>query len=497
MYKFADKQISIDEFQQPLGMKLKTDNRWVKKAMLIPWEEIERRYAKLFTNKKGNVAKPLRLALGACLIQAEYGYSDEETAFQIQEAAYLQYFCGYKSYDDSKLPFDPSLMVYFRKRLTPEILGEINEIVIAKQSQLEKDENKDNKDDNSDNGSNSNDDKCSNDKNKSKDDSDTDNKENNSGIMIVDATCAPSQIKYPQDTALLNQARKITEKLIDELHIIGEVKPRTYRKQAHKDYLFIAKNRKPGKKKIRKAIGKQLRYLKRNIENLEKMQTTKLSKSQALQLETIKKLYQQQKYMYDNHCHSVENRIVSLNQPYLRPIVRGKAKASVEFGAKLDISVCDGWTRLEVSSFDAYNESTTLQETIERYKTRNGNYPKRVLADKIYRTRDNLQYCKKYGISLSGPALGRPKKDEQPDKEQNYKDECQRIEVERCFSLAKRKCGLGLITAKLEETAKHSIAISILVLNLRKIQCALKQEHIFCHAWLMNFSHFQKMAFLQ
>lgn len=73
------------------------------------------------------MAKPLRLALGACIIRAKYGFSDEETALMIQENPYLQYFCGYPGYDDEKLPFDPSLMVYFRKRLTPEVLGEINE----------------------------------------------------------------------------------------------------------------------------------------------------------------------------------------------------------------------------------------------------------------------------------------------------------------------------------------------------------------------------------
>lgn len=97
-------------------MNLKESNRWVKKAQTIPWPEIEKRYAALFTNRKGNVAKPLRLALEVCIIQAEYGYSDEETALQIQENPYLQYFCGYPGYDDEKLPFDPSLMVFFRKR---------------------------------------------------------------------------------------------------------------------------------------------------------------------------------------------------------------------------------------------------------------------------------------------------------------------------------------------------------------------------------------------
>ena len=104
MYRYSNGQISLADFKQPVGMNLKESNRWVKKAQTIPWPEIEKRYAALFTNRKGNVAKPLRLALGTCIIQAEYGFSDEETALMIQENPYLQYFCGYPGYDDEKLP---------------------------------------------------------------------------------------------------------------------------------------------------------------------------------------------------------------------------------------------------------------------------------------------------------------------------------------------------------------------------------------------------------
>lgn len=74
---------------------------------------------------------------------------------------------------------------------------------------------------------------------------------------------------------------------------------------------------------------------------------------------------------------------------------------------------------------------------------------------------------------MSGPALGRPGKGEARDKTQDCLDKCERVKVERRFSLAKCKCGMGLVTAKLRETAAHVIAMSVLVLNLRKIQCAL------------------------
>ena len=464
MYKYKSGQISITDFGQPLGMKLNENNRWVKKAELIPWEKIEKQYAGLFKSKTGNTAKPLRLVLGACIIQTEYGFSDEETALMIQENPYLQYFCGYDSYDDSKPPFDPSSMVYFRKRLTPEILGEINELIL---SENQKDSSEDN--DDSDNG--------------------------NSGTLIVDATCAPANIKYPQDASLLNQARESSEELIDSLHTRGEQKPRTYRKTAHKDYLALVRCKKPTAKKIRHAISKQLSYLRRNLSSIEKqlLNGKQLTPSEQNRLSVLKEIYAQQKYMYDNKTHSVPDRIVSLSQPWVRPIVRGKAGKPVEFGAKLDISVVEGFTRLEYLSFDAYNEATTLKQTIERYNERTGHYPARVLADKIYRNRANLTFCKEHHIHLSGPALGRPKKDIQPDKKQNYKDECERVEVERRFSLAKRKCNLGLVSAKLKDTAFHCIAMSIVVLNLRKLTLSFGALIKILLEWLC----FEKIAVVQ
>lgn len=387
------------------------------------------------------MAKPLRLALGALIIQQEYGYSDEELTLQIQENPYLQYFCGYSCFDDSKPPFDASLMVHFRKRITPEVLAEINEMIIQ--------ESQDDKDDDDD---------------------------NNSGTMIVDATCAPSQIRYPQDVSLLNEARENAEKFVDLLHDSSDgKKPRTYRKKARKDYLEYARSRKHTAKMTRKAIGKQLGYLRRDLSYIDTMlgQGKTLNVREMQRLDTIRSIYKQQKYMYDNRTHTVPDRIVSVSQPFVRPIVRGKAGKPVEFGMKLDISVVDGWTRLEYHSFDAYNEATKLQEMIEGFRVREGHYPSRVLADKIYRNRENLRFCKERGIRLSGPALGRPKKGEVRNKTQDYRDECERVEVERRFSLSKRKCGMGLVTAKLQETAEHVIAMSILLLNLRRAYSAL------------------------
>jgi len=458
VYKYPSKQVSVTDFWMPLGLKLDPNNRWVKKAETIPWEEIELRYAALFKNRKGNVAKPLRMALGALLVQTEYQYSDTEVPLQIQETPCLQYFCGLPGYED-KLPFDSSLMVYFRKRLTPEILGEINEMVIAKAEKKEPPPPPE------DNGTDP----------------------PNRGTLTVDATCAPQNIRYPLDTSLLNEARENLEGMVDTLHDPEDgTKPRTYRQKAHRDYLSTAKKRKKTNQEIRGAVKKQLQYIRRDLEIVDTLVANgnELPNRDLDRLNTIKTLYGQQLLMYKNRTHKVEDRIVSLSQPWVRPIVRGKAKASCEFGAKLDISVVNGFTRLEYTSFDAYNEAGNLIDIIERYRARQGHYPERVLADAIYRNRDNLAFCRKHGIRLLGKPLGRPRKNAVADKKQHRKDEIDRVEAERKLSHAKGSFGLGLIRTRLKQTSETAIALSIIALNIALAGRILRA--LFCRLWLFR-----------
>jgi len=248
-------------------------------------------------------------------------------------------------------------------------------------------------------------------------------------------------------------------------------KPRMYRQKARKDYLNLAKCKKRTAKKIRKAIKTQLQYIRRDLRYIDAfLEEINLCDDLSKQLATIRTLVEQQQYMYENKVHSVPDRIVSISQPYIRPIVRGKAKAPVEFGAKLDLSIDEnGIARLERLSFDAYNESDVFITAVENYKSRTGHYPERVLVDQIYRNRTNRAFCSEHGIRISGPALGRPKKDNKVDKKQEYIDNNDRIEVERAFSLAKRRYGLGLITAKLDTTTKSSIALSIIAMNVNRL----------------------------
>ena len=463
MYKFKrEKQISFTDFNQPQGMQMNPDNRWVKKAAMIPWDTIEAEYAKLFPSHTGMPAKPLRMALGSLLIQKQYRFPDEELVEQIRENPYYQYFIGLPGYED-KIPFVPSLLVEFRKRLSEDVLNEINEMIIAYNTQQN--------DDDSDGGSGDA---------GQFDQQDSAPDRENAGTLILDATCAPQNIKYPQDIELLNETREKLEDMIcrvsDEYNFY---RPRMYREKARKDYLALAKCRKRGAKKIRKAIRKQLQYIRRDlgyITNLLENNGVVLSGSDAYLLDILETVYSQQQYMFVSNTHHVENRIVSISQPYIRPIVRGKAKSPVEFGAKLDLSVDEtGMCRIEKLSFDAYNESAVLKTAIENYRERTGHYPERVLVDQIYRNRENISYCTNLGIRLSGKKLGRPKRDadSKAEKKIAYMDNTDRIEVERKFSLAKRKFGLGLLLTKREDTTRASVVLSIIAMNIDRLAAML------------------------
>ena len=297
--------------------------------------------------------------------------------------------------------------------------------------------------------------------------------------MIVDATCTPADITYPTDLSLLNEAREKSEEIIDAMHEpfagVGK-KPRTYRQKARKAYLAVAKQKKPGARKIRRAIGQQLRYLKRNLGHIDRMAEEGLllylSKRLYRLLLIIKELYRQQLLMYENHTHSIADRIVNLYQPHVRPMVRGKVKNPVEFGAKVSISLVDGFSFVERIDWDAYNESCDLIEQIKRYRHRFGFYPESVHVDKIYRTRDNLRFCKKHGIRLSGPPLGKPIDEAEQLKAQRKlqrQDELDRIAVEGKFGQGKRRFSLARIMMKLAQTSEVSIMVTFIVMNLEKI----------------------------
>lgn len=386
-------------------------------------------------------------------------------------------------------PFDPSMMTRFRQRITPEMLSWVNDQVIGRKI-AEGREEKEGAPKDDDRGAQPPADGWNSDSVKQEqlsiDDvsaaSTTEAQEEapNEGTLILDATCAPQNIRFPTDTSLLNEAREKAEEIIDALHEQGlseGKKPRTYRQKARRKYNSFSKARKKTKNMIRTAKRQQLQYLKRDLGIIDDYERRhpgclqSLPQRKQATLQVIRTLYAQQEEMYRNGSHRVTDRIVSLSQPWVRPIVRGKQNAEVEFGAKVEMSVVDGFLRIEDLRWDAFNESTTLIDSVEAYRKAYGHYPKRVLADTIFRTRKNLKYCKDHGIHLNGPKLGKPYADPAVAKAQKkleWLESGERGEIERKFGTAKRRYTLDCIVTKLQETSETQIHTIVLFMNLRK-----------------------------
>ena len=482
MYAHDQRQLHLpgEEFSF-YGMPLDSTNRWVQLAKIIPWDMVEDEYVKNFPEtRRGGEARSARFALGTLIIKEYLNLSDQETVQQIRENPYMQYFLGEGGYHYD-IQLDPSSLTYFRKRFTADELKQWNHKIISQhngeqesQAQVEEPtpcptpvaEPAGDPESGSATAADSDEGNTEDEKLES----------SNRGTLILDATCAPADIQYPTDVRLLHEARRKLEGMMDHLQEgRKELKPRNYRDVADKEYKRFARKRRPTGREIRKALRKQLGYVRRDLEivfTMQKDSEVELSRKEQRYLETITKLYEQQKGMYDERKNQCEDRIVSIHQPHVRPIKRGKARAETEFGAKLSIAMVNGYADVTRISWKAYNESGDLIGEVERYREWWGFYPERVLADKIYRTRDNLRYCAKHRIRMSGPALGRPPADKKvyaEQKEQERRESGERNAVEGKFGEGKRSYGLQRIRCHLEETSESEIVLIFLVMNLKKI----------------------------
>jgi hypothetical protein len=474
-------QLELVGFESPFTKNLDPGNRWVKLSKQIPWDKIANVYQRQLNNSiTGAGGINPRVAIGAIFIKHMCDLSDREAVQQIQENVYMQYFIGYSSFSYEPV-FDPSLFVDLRKRFGAEQINEINETIMG----LVVEDMKDKKEEAPQNNDTDNDD--SGPLKEAKELTEPTGQEmelvasknpvappGNKGELIVDATACPQDIAYPTDLNLLNDAREKSERLIDVLYFkiklldAEKLKPRTYREIARKEYLKVAQKKHKTNKEIRHALRKQLSYLNRNIKYIHQLLKyfgpLPLTQKEYKYLLVIQTLYGQQKFMYDNRTHSVEHRIVSIHQPHVRPIVRGKTNAYVEFGAKIQMSIMNGITFLEDLSWDAFNEGTRLISTIENYKRIFGYYPQKVFADKIYCNRENRAKLKALNIILVAKPLGRPSL-----AVDNHIRPGDRNPIEGKFGQAKTAYGMNRIKARLADTSESWIASIVLVLNLVKL----------------------------
>jgi hypothetical protein len=439
---------------------LDSNNRWVKLSKLLPWEELITIYGKSLSTNKGRYGIDGRLAVGSLIIKHRLNLSDREVISMIQENIYLQYFVGFHSFKKEPA-FDSSLFVHLRKRLGSVAFDEMTQLIISTSEDIKRKKKKKTSPNN-----------VLTDKRE-----ESPKEKPNKGKLKIDATVADQMIEYPTDHGLLNKAREESEKLIDRLYKQTDLsqKPRTYRRNAREAYLSFSKMKKRSRKQVRKAVGKQLRYLSRNIGHIHKLldlfdeNEFPLSKKEQKIFWVIQELYRQQEDMYREKKHSTKDRIVNIHQPYVRPIPRGKAKSQTEFGAKIGVSLVEGFSRITTLSWDAYSESKDLEKQVKDYNTLYGCYPEVVLADKAYLTRENRKYLRELKIRVTGTPPGRPTKNESYyEKAKKRKENNQRNHIEGKFGQAKNAYGLSKIRARRQDTSESWIASIFFVMNLVK-----------------------------
>ena len=364
-FKPSYKQLTIDAFRSSLD-GLDKSNRWVWLGDHLPWEVYEKQYGKKLNNQKaGASAKPARMVIAAMLIKHITRLSDVDTIEMIRENPYMQYFCGLGEFTDQTI-FDPSLFVDLRKRISEDDINEMTNALFRREQEMKEAARKRKEEEARDRGEEP--------PAAPKEDEDaaafTDSKgREHKGVLKIDATCADAEVRYPVDVDLVEDGCRVTDRFIRLIcKATGIGAPKTNYFKAREAYKYLVKMKKKGGRLVRETMDVMLACLHKDILTLMDLTAGKyrcrlelLRKDQRRVLEATMKMYFQQEQMHRSGEHRCDDRIISIFQPHIRPIVRGKASAKVEFGAKIGVSIVEGYNYVDHHSWDAYNEGSDLQ----------------------------------------------------------------------------------------------------------------------------------------
>ena len=434
MYRGKDRQ-TLPLFPElfPFGGQLDAENRWLKIEPLIPWEEIESKYSKYFSDI-GRPASDCRLVIGIILLKHMTGLSDEGIIVLIKENPYMQVFCGFDQFE-TQSPLDSSTLSKARKRLGKKYFAELEretqQVLIERKIIKGKG-------------------------------------------MLIDATVFPEYIRYPTDTGLLNEAREWTVEHIKHLGKVLGTKVRTYCHKACKEYLKFSKKKSRSRKLIRKTRKSLLQYLRRNVKQLSSLldearrQGIKIEKRVLDRFEVVRTVLNQQFEMYRRKTSRIDKRIVSLHRPWTRPIVRGKSgDKRVEFGPKATLSYVDGFVFLDHISSDNFAESTRVDAQIEHYEGLFGHKPPYVTADKIYGNRENRKLLKENEIRDAFEPLGRKARLQNPSNRWRKQKQRERNRIEGSFGHAKNHFDLDKIKYYIDDGPEIWVRMGLIGMNLQ------------------------------
>ena len=387
MYKHKDRQ-TLPLFPElfPFGGKLNEENRWMKLLRMMPWDELEERYRKYFSEGMGRPAKDSRLMIGLLIVKHMKNVSDEAVVEEFMESPYIQAFCGYEGFVTEERVIDPSLLTHSRKRLGREFFEKFEKEMLAVLIEKKLIHPRDH---------------------------------------MMDATVIPAGVEYPTDVKLVERCREWCVETLrtfrKRLNISERV--RTYARTARYVYVNFSRKRKKAKRLIRKVHRQVLQFTRRNLFQLKEIlrrhgRELSVRERQFVRerIRVVEKILEQQWAMWRAKAHQVKDRIVSLHKPKVRPMVRGKDGRDVEFGPKALLSWVDGFCFLDYFSHDAYNEALKVRESLKKHRERFGALPKVTIGDGIFGNQRNRRLLKRLGILNAFKPLGRPSKDDKAER---------------------------------------------------------------------------------
>ena len=469
-FKPRYKQLTIEGFRSSLDGLDKT-NRWVWLGDHLPWEEYAKQYGETLHNQRaGAGAKPARMVIGAMIVKHAMRLSDVDTVELIRENPYMQYLCGLEEFTDQPI-FDPTLFVDLRKRISEDDINKMTESLLKREQEIKEEAGK--HDENADGhppvAAVVDEDAAA--------FTDSQGREHR-GELKIDATCADAEVRYPVDVDIIADGCRKMDCFIRRICKKADLAvPYIYYGKARSAYTYLVKMKKKGGKLVKDTIGLMLGCLHKDILTLIDLTAGEfrnrldyLRKDQRRVLDAIMKMFYQQQKMYSTGEHRCDDRIISIFQPHVRPIVRGKASAKVEFGAKIGVSIVEGYNFIDHHSWDAYNESSDLQTHIDKYKERFGCLPATIHADKIYMNKANRAILKDLEIKSYSKPLGRPPHDPPSPQRQAAMTRAvgKRNEIECSFGTGKRVYQANDIRAKLPETAECWTGMCYFAKNVMK-----------------------------
>ena len=408
---------------------------------MVPWEEMDMIYRRYFDEGKQSVIKSSRLILGLMLGQMLLEQSDRAIVEYFHENPYFQYFCGQETFvvKTKKGIIHHSLLSKRRRRLGKDYVAQFEREVLEalKQKGLIK-----------------------------------------GSKLILDATVFPANITYPNDVKLLNTVREYLCKTILDVKNTFDPKGRirTVRRAARKVYLNFQKTKRKSKSFIRNTRNKMIRYVRRNIHQLETVlsQATTLKQWQKEQIESklavAKEVLAQQVHMATTRGRHVANRIVSFHWPDVRPMVCGKDGNAVEFGPKANVALVDGYAFLDEAQYESFHEGIQLEKSLKCHEDRFEKQPHLVLADQLYANRKNRALLEDNGIAHAFKPMGRPpnesKEDKQKHRRQFKQKQGQRNHVEATFGHLKDRFNLDKIKWTVPGGESMQIQLGLIAFNL-------------------------------